>query len=355
MSSWGRSSPTSAGGRCRSSTRAAACSREHAAVRERVGLFDVSHLGKVAVAGRGRRLRRRHADQRPRPDRPGQAQYTLCCDDASGGVVDDLIVYLRADDDVLLVPNAANTAEVVRRLAAAAPGGVEVTDEHERVRRPGRAGPAAATRCSRRSGCRRAMTYMRSPTATWQGAPGHPSAARATPASAATSCCRRLGRRRRAVGRVARRRRRPRASALRARRPRHPAHRDGLPAARPRAVARHHARCRRVRLGGRLVEARVLGRDVLVAERERGAARLLWGLARARARRPAARPAGVGARRRRGRRGHTRHILADPAAGHRAGAARPPASARATRSSSTSGAGRCGARRQAAVRRLGAT
>ena len=55
---------------------------------------------------------------------PGQAQYTLCCDDATGGVVDDLIVYLRGDDDVLLVPNAANTAEVARRLAAAAPAGV---------------------------------------------------------------------------------------------------------------------------------------------------------------------------------------------------------------------------------------
>ena len=60
----------------------------------------------------------------------GQAQYTLCCDDETGGVVDDLIVYLRADDDVLLVPNAANTAEVVRRLAAAAPEGIEVTDRH---------------------------------------------------------------------------------------------------------------------------------------------------------------------------------------------------------------------------------
>ena len=51
---------------------------------------------------------------------PGQAQYTLCCAD-DGGVVDDLIAYLRSPDDVFLVPNAANTAEVVRRLAAAAP------------------------------------------------------------------------------------------------------------------------------------------------------------------------------------------------------------------------------------------
>ena len=33
---------------------------------------------------------------------PGQAQYTLCCDDATGGVVDDLIAYLFADDHVFL-------------------------------------------------------------------------------------------------------------------------------------------------------------------------------------------------------------------------------------------------------------
>ena len=46
-------------------------------------------------------------------------------------MVDDLIAYLRADDEVFLIPNAANTAEVVRRLAAAAPEGVEVRDQHD--------------------------------------------------------------------------------------------------------------------------------------------------------------------------------------------------------------------------------
>ena len=54
----------------------------------------------------------------------------MCCDDTTGGVVDDLIVYLHAEDRVLLVPNAANTAEVVRRLAEVAPDGVSVTDRH---------------------------------------------------------------------------------------------------------------------------------------------------------------------------------------------------------------------------------
>src|SRR6187549_974840 len=88
---------------------------EHTSVREAVGLFDVSHLGKATVRGPGAAAYV-NATMTNDLDKitPGQAQYTMCCDDATGGVVDDLIVYLRADDDVLLVPNAANTAEVVR-------------------------------------------------------------------------------------------------------------------------------------------------------------------------------------------------------------------------------------------------
>jgi aminomethyltransferase len=45
-------------------------------------------------------------------------------------VVDDLIAYLFGPEHVFLIPNAANTAEVVRRLAVAAPPGVAVTDRH---------------------------------------------------------------------------------------------------------------------------------------------------------------------------------------------------------------------------------
>ena len=105
--------------------------KEHTAVREAVGVFDVSHLGKATVTGPGAAefVNSCLTNDLGRIG-VGQAQYTLCCDDETGGVVDDLIVYLRADDDVLLVPNAANTAEVVRRLAAAAPEGIEVTDRH---------------------------------------------------------------------------------------------------------------------------------------------------------------------------------------------------------------------------------
>jgi aminomethyltransferase len=113
---------------------------EHTAVREAVGLFDVSHLGKATV--RGRSATGESAGESAKDflnrcltndlDRiaPGAAQYTLCCDE-SGGTVDDLIAYLVREDEVFLVPNAANTGEVVRRLRAAAPDGIEVTDQHE--------------------------------------------------------------------------------------------------------------------------------------------------------------------------------------------------------------------------------
>jgi len=104
---------------------------EHTAVRQTVGLFDVSHLGKVSVTGPGAAdfVNRCLTNDLGRIA-PGKAQYTLCCDE-SGGVIDDLIVYLRGASDVFLVPNAANTAEVVRRLQAACPSGISVTNLHQ--------------------------------------------------------------------------------------------------------------------------------------------------------------------------------------------------------------------------------
>ncbi len=103
---------------------------EHTAVRERVGVFDVSHLGKASVTGPGATA---YLDSMVTNSlariTPGKAQYTLLCDEA-GGVVDDLIAYLVADDDVFLIPNAANTPEVVRILRASAPAGVTVSDLH---------------------------------------------------------------------------------------------------------------------------------------------------------------------------------------------------------------------------------
>jgi aminomethyltransferase len=105
--------------------------KEHTAVRESVGLFDVSHLGKVTLVGPGAAdyVNATLTNDLGRIEH-GKAQYTLCCDDATGGIVDDLIVYLHTDERVLLVPNAANAAEVARRLAEGAPEGVTIHDHH---------------------------------------------------------------------------------------------------------------------------------------------------------------------------------------------------------------------------------
>lgn len=104
---------------------------EHTAVRNAVGIFDVSHLGKVTVAGPGAvDFVNRCLTNDVTKIRPGQAQYTLLCT-PSGGVADDMIAYLKSGDEVFLIPNAANTSGVSNVLADAAPDGVTVTDQHQ--------------------------------------------------------------------------------------------------------------------------------------------------------------------------------------------------------------------------------
>ena len=103
---------------------------EHKAVRGSVGVFDVSHLGKMRVTGPGAAdfVNRCLTNDLGRIG-PGQAQYTLLCT-PEGGVVDDMIAYLFSADEVFVIPNAANTATVVDIVAAAAPSGITVTNEH---------------------------------------------------------------------------------------------------------------------------------------------------------------------------------------------------------------------------------
>lgn len=79
---------------------------EHLAVRERVGLFDVSHMGELQMAGPGalaaleRVVTNRVADLEP-----GQARYTAICSE-SGGIIDDALVYRHAADRFVIVVNA---------------------------------------------------------------------------------------------------------------------------------------------------------------------------------------------------------------------------------------------------------
>lgn len=82
---------------------------EHRAVRQAAGLFDVSHMGEIEVAGPGARaaLQRLVTNDVERLV-PGRALYTVMCT-PEGGIVDDLLVYQLGEQRYMLVVNAANT------------------------------------------------------------------------------------------------------------------------------------------------------------------------------------------------------------------------------------------------------
>ena len=81
---------------------------EHKAVRMSAGVFDVSHMGQLSLAGAGAHeyLQARLSNDLDRIG-DGQAQYTLLTNER-GGITDDLIAYRQGEDDYLLVVNAAN-------------------------------------------------------------------------------------------------------------------------------------------------------------------------------------------------------------------------------------------------------
>jgi len=91
---------------------------EHRAVRERAGLFDLSHMGELFVEGddAGDALAAALVSD-PRTLAVGRAQYSMICA-ADGGVIDDLIVYRLAPERFLVVANASNASVVSDELAA---------------------------------------------------------------------------------------------------------------------------------------------------------------------------------------------------------------------------------------------
>jgi aminomethyltransferase len=89
---------------------------EHTAVRDDVGVFDVSHLGTVFVTGpSATAVVDRSFTADAAAVAPGTSRYTLCTAE-DGGILDDLIVYRLTEERWFVVPNAANTATVVARL-----------------------------------------------------------------------------------------------------------------------------------------------------------------------------------------------------------------------------------------------
>ncbi|HEV8715648.1 MAG TPA: glycine cleavage system aminomethyltransferase GcvT [Candidatus Binatia bacterium] len=84
---------------------------EHQAVRTRAGLFDLSHMGEIEVAGRGAlEVCQELLVTNVALARLGQAQYSVLCY-PEGGIVDDVIGYCVAEDRYLFCVNAANVAK----------------------------------------------------------------------------------------------------------------------------------------------------------------------------------------------------------------------------------------------------
>ena len=80
---------------------------EHKAVRERVGVFDISHMGQFLVEGRGAEgFLNRMLTNNISKLAPGQGQYTLLLNEL-GGVIDDLIAYRLSEREFFLVVNAS--------------------------------------------------------------------------------------------------------------------------------------------------------------------------------------------------------------------------------------------------------
>ena len=102
--------------------------KEHHAVRNNAGLFDVSHMGELEVTG---------PDALVAVDRlvtnnvaglaDGQALYTVCCN-AEGGILDDLIVYKMRPDKLWIVCNASNRTKIATHVKAELGGNATMTD-----------------------------------------------------------------------------------------------------------------------------------------------------------------------------------------------------------------------------------
>ena len=89
----------------------AGINEEHAAVREACGLFDVSHMGRLAIRGtQSMPFRNALLPRDISKLRTGQMAYAVLCTE-TGGVVDDLAVSKLQEDDYLLVVNASRAVE----------------------------------------------------------------------------------------------------------------------------------------------------------------------------------------------------------------------------------------------------
>lgn len=120
---------------------------EHLVVRERCGIFDVSHMAEIRVSGAGSLAFLRYALLNDAAKlKVGRAHYSMLPND-DGGLVDDVYLYRLSDTEWWIVANAANRSAALARLAtlAAENEQVEVVDESDDVALMALQGPLAAS------------------------------------------------------------------------------------------------------------------------------------------------------------------------------------------------------------------
>ncbi len=121
---------------------------EHETVRAAAGLFDISHMGRIAVEGpSAEALLQRVVTRNLARMADGSARYALVCN-ADGGVLDDVVVYRRAAHQFFVVVNASNRRKILPWLEQQAaamepPGSAKVWDLSDTIAMIAFQGPTA--------------------------------------------------------------------------------------------------------------------------------------------------------------------------------------------------------------------
>ncbi len=107
---------------------------EHAVVREKVGLFDITHMGEIYVTGPAARgWISGLITNSLKKSEPGKIVYNAMCR-ADGGVLDDMLVYCLAEERWLVVCNAANHEKIIGWMHENLPAeGVDLSDQTDSI------------------------------------------------------------------------------------------------------------------------------------------------------------------------------------------------------------------------------
>ena len=102
--------------------------QEHQAVRNSVGMFDISHMGKFALAGQNliSQLQTLVPSDLYRL-KPGQAQYTVLLNERAG-IIDDIIFYARGEQQGFVIVNAGTTDKDKAWLLEHLPSSIKLED-----------------------------------------------------------------------------------------------------------------------------------------------------------------------------------------------------------------------------------